>query len=106
MTEFEGREKAFEKKFEIDEELKFKVTSKASHLFGEWAAKQMALPETSAENYSKDLLKLSLLKGGHELLMAKVESDFDAKGLSFNRSNLEKEMENFLSQARNQIIVK
>ena len=39
MSKFDEREKSFEKKFQIDEELKFKLFARANKYLGEWAAK-------------------------------------------------------------------
>ena len=38
MTTFDEREKSFEKKFALDEELKFKSEQRRNKLLGEWAA--------------------------------------------------------------------
>ena len=41
MTEFSKRENAFEAKFKLDEELRFKATARRNRLLGVWAAEQM-----------------------------------------------------------------
>src|SRR5215469_8196851 len=40
MTTFDKREEAFEKKYVIDEELKFKAVTRRNKLLGLWAAKK------------------------------------------------------------------
>ena len=37
MTKFNEREKAFEAKFKLDEELRFKATARRNKLLGLWA---------------------------------------------------------------------
>ena len=43
MTSFDERKQAFETKFRVDEELRFKTHAKAMRLFGLWTAKQLGL---------------------------------------------------------------
>ena len=38
MTTFDDRERGFEKKFELDQELQFKVKARRNKLLGLWAA--------------------------------------------------------------------
>ena len=38
MNTFDDREKAFEKKFQIDEELQFKIAARSNKYLGEWAS--------------------------------------------------------------------
>jgi hypothetical protein len=41
MTTFDKREEAFEKKFVIDEELKFKAEARRNRLLGLWVAEKL-----------------------------------------------------------------
>ena len=43
MSKFDEREKSFEKKFQMDEELKFKISARANKHLGEWAAKVLGI---------------------------------------------------------------
>ena len=43
MTTFDDREKSFERKFAMDEELKFKSEQRRNKLLGEWAAGKLGL---------------------------------------------------------------
>ena len=52
MTTFNEREKAYEKKFAQDEELRFKATARRNKLLGRWAADKMSLPEDQVEGYA------------------------------------------------------
>src|SRR5262249_46549554 len=53
MTTFDDREKAFEKKFEHDQELQFKVNVRKNKLLGLWAAGLMGKRGEEAEAYAK-----------------------------------------------------
>ena len=43
MTTFDKREEGFEKKFAVDEELKFKAEARRNKLFGLWVANKLGL---------------------------------------------------------------
>lgn len=103
MSEFTDREKAFERKFELDEEIKFKIDSRSAHLFGMWAAEQLGLKGSEAESYAKQALDLIVSKTGRLQLAKKVEQDLKAKGRNLSQHIIEKEMEDFYLKAREQI---
>jgi len=44
MTTFDDRERSFEKKFAMDQELKFKAEARRNRLLGQWAAAKLGLP--------------------------------------------------------------
>ena len=56
MTTFNDREKAFEKKYEHDQDLKFKVNARKNKLLGLWAAGLMGKSGADAEAYAKDVV--------------------------------------------------
>jgi hypothetical protein len=97
-------ERAFEKKFEIDQELKFKVTIRTARLFGLWAAEQMGLKDTAAETYARQAVEAAMTKSGPEYLIDKIEKDFTAKGISLSRRRLEQEIGAFHRAARAQMM--
>lgn len=103
MTQFDDRERAFEKKFEIDEELRFKISVHAAKLFGVWAAGQMGLSGAEAETYADQLGEIAVTKPGHESVIKKVEQDFQAKGMNFTPHHLEKEMNSCDNAASKQV---
>ena len=56
MTTFDDREKAFEKKFEHDQDLQFKATARKNKLLGLWAAGLMGKSGADAEAYAKEIV--------------------------------------------------
>lgn len=92
MTQFDDREKAFEKKFGLDEELEFKITIRTAILFGMWAARQMGLKASELESYAAKISEIAVARPGHDSLMEKIEKDFQAKGIMFTRHRLKKEI--------------
>jgi hypothetical protein len=104
MNAFEGREHAFEKLFEIDQELHFKIMGQTIRLFATWVAKELGLPTTAVQSYVEVCLDLGLGRQGHEDVLAKCEKDFRAKGIPLTHHRLAKEMESFYQISRQNIL--
>src|SRR5215813_8145547 len=66
MTNFEDREKGFERKFAHDEELKFKATARRNKLLGMWAAAEMGIAGDAAQGYAREVIKADLEQPGEE----------------------------------------
>jgi hypothetical protein len=82
MTTFDEREKAYERKFAHDEELRFKATVRRNKLLGLWAAEQLGLSGAEADAYAKDVIRADFQKPGDEDIVAKLRQDFDAKNVA------------------------
>ena len=55
MTTFDERERSFEKKFVMDEELRFKAESRRDKLVAEWAAAKLGLMGVAVAAYVMDV---------------------------------------------------
>jgi hypothetical protein len=103
MTTFNEREKSFEKKFALDEELKFKSEQRRNKLLGEWAAAKLGITGTAVDEYVRALRKADLTAKGDQDVFQKVRTDFDAKGVAVNDADLRRAMSDFLAEAVGQI---
>ncbi|MGH6736836.1 MAG: DUF1476 domain-containing protein [Methyloceanibacter sp.] len=103
MTNFEDREKSFEKKFALDEELKFKSTSRRNKLLGLWAAEKMGLSGDAAQGYAREVVKADLEEPGEEDVFRKIRRDFDAKGVDQSDHQIRRAMADLLAEAVRQI---
>lgn len=103
MTTFNDREKAFEKKFAHDQELKFKAEARRNKMLGEWAAAKLGLTGADVEDYVKSVRKADLAEKGDEDVFRKIRSDFDAKGVSVADEDLRDKMSEFLAEAVKQL---
>jgi len=82
MTTFDKREEAFEKKFAIDEELKFKAEARRNRLLGLWAAAKLGLTGDAAAAYAKETVASAFAEGGDKAVVARLASDLSAKGIT------------------------
>ena len=88
MTTFDEREKSFEKKFAMDQELRFKAEARRNKLLGEWAGAKLGLTGPALEDYVRAVRKADLAEKGDEDVFRKVRKDFDEKGVQVTDSEL------------------
>jgi hypothetical protein len=72
---FDGREKAFEKKFAQDEETAFKILNTRNKLFGLYVAERLGLSGSAAEDYAKGQVMAFLDHRSDEKLAQQAERD-------------------------------
>ncbi|MDE1151745.1 MAG: DUF1476 domain-containing protein [Micavibrio sp.] len=101
---FKDREQAFENKFKHDEELRFKVQSKAVKLFGEWAALQQGLKDAAANDYASAVLDADFEEAGVQDVLRKVHADLSAAGKEFTQHQLENEFAIHMTAAKKAIM--
>jgi hypothetical protein len=103
MSEFNDRERAAEKKFELDQELEFKANARRNKLLGLWAAEQMGLAGPDAEAYAKSVVAADFTESGEEDVFRKIRADLDAKAPGVSDHLIRAHMAELLLKARAQI---
>jgi hypothetical protein len=103
MTTFDEREKSFEKKFALDEELKFRSEQRRNKLLGEWAAGKLGIVGAGVDDYVKALRRADLATKGDEDVFQKLRKDFDAQGVAVSDAEVRKAMVDCMAHAVGQI---
>jgi hypothetical protein len=103
MTTFDKREEGFEKKFAVDEELKFKAEVRGNRLLALWAGEQLGLTADAAQAYGKDQLASIFAEGGEPAVIRKLTADFAAKGLNVTPDQIRARWREFFAQALAQL---
>jgi hypothetical protein len=103
MTNFEDREKGYERKFAHDEELKFKATARRNKLLGLWAAEQLGITGDQAQAYAREVIKADLEIPGDDDVFRKIRRDFDAKGVQKSDHQIRSKMVDLMGVAVGQI---
>lgn len=103
MTTFDEREKAFERKFAHDEELRFKATVRRNRLFGRWAAEKLGLSGEEAESYAKSVVRADFAEPGDDDILRKVKEDFAAKGVQETDEEIKRALGEMMGEAAQQI---
>ncbi len=99
MTTFDKREEAFEKKFALDEEQKFKAEARRNRLLGLWAAGKLGLSGDAAGAYAKEIVTAEFGEGGDDAVVRKVLGDLAAKGIAVTETQIRDQMTELMAQA-------
>jgi hypothetical protein len=99
MTTFDDREKSYEKKFALDEELKFRSEQRRNKLIGEWAASKLGIAGDAVQEYVKSVRKADLAAKGDDDVFQKLRKDFNDKGVAVTDAELRKALSDFLGKA-------
>jgi hypothetical protein len=103
MTTFDKREEGFEKKFALDEELKFKAEARRNKLLGLWVAEQLRLSGDAANDYAKTVVAADFEEAGDAAVVHKVMRDLAAKGIELAEPQLRVKMDELMAQAIMQV---
>jgi len=102
MTTFDKREEGFEKKFALDEELKFKAEARRNKLLGLWAAGELGTSGDAASTYARDIITADFDEAGHGALR-KVTADLTAKGIAVTEEQIRAKMDELMALAIAQV---
>ena len=100
MSKFEEREKSFEKKFQMDEELQFKIAARSNKYLGEWASSMLGKNEEDKKNYIQEIIRSDLEEAGQEDVFRKIKRDFQKASISIEEKEIRDQMEKALLRAK------
>ncbi len=104
MTDaFRDREKAFEAKYEHDEALRFRVTTRRNKLLGRWVAGEIGLTGKAAEDYVQAMIEYDVTHAAEGALIDKALADLTDAGIAINRHRLELRASKLMHQAETEI---
>ena len=103
MTTFDKRQEGFEKKFALDEELKFKAEARRNRLLGQGAAEKLGLSGDAATAYAKEVVAADFEEAGDDDVLRKDEKDLAAKGVSVPATEIRAKMNELLAEAVAQV---
>jgi hypothetical protein len=103
MTTFDKREEGFERKFVIDEELRFKADARRNKLLGLWVAERLGLSGEAATSYAREVVAADFEEAGDRDVIHKVTSDLAAKGIAISEAELGAKMTELTAQAIAQV---
>ena len=101
MNTFDDREKAFEKKFQMDEELQFKIAARTNKYLGEWASLKLRKNENDTKSYIQEIIKADMEESGKEDVFRKISRDFKEASLNIEEAEIRLEMDKAFSRAKN-----
>jgi hypothetical protein len=98
MTTFDKREEAFEKKFTIDEELRFKSIARRNRLLGLWVAEKLGKSGGEADAYAREVI-VAEIDGGDAGVIRRAMADLAARGSTVTEAELGAKMAELLAVA-------
>ena len=104
MTTFDDRERAFETKFAMDEEMAFRVTARRNRLLGQWAASKMGLTPEETDAYAKAVVQADFEEAGDEDVIRKIVGDLTAAGVDVDEATVRQAIEDQTVEARRQLM--
>ena len=103
MTTFDDRKDAFEKKFALDEELRFKATARRNKLLGLWAAERLGRSGAEADAYAKSVVMADFEEAGDADVQRKVQGDLEAAGIAGAETEVRRAMNELMARAVQEI---
>ena len=100
MNKFDEREKSFEKKFQMDEELQFKIAAKSNKYLAEWVSLKLGKNDEEKMKYIQEVIKADMEETGNEDVFRKIKKDFISASINIEDTEIKNEMEKALSRAK------
>lgn len=97
---FDDRERAHEKKFQLDQDQEFKAQARRAKIVGQWAAGLIGLKDEAAADYAKSVVVADLEEAGTEDLFRKIRADLDMHAVQLSDHQIRAKMDEALAEAR------
>jgi len=97
---FNDREKSFEKKFQIDQEMQFKIAAKTNKYLSEWVCEKLGRNEEEKKNYIQEVIKADMEEPGSEDVFKKIQKDFKINSINIEDKEIRNQMEKALLRAK------
>ncbi len=103
MTTFDKRKDAFENKYALEEELRFRAEARRNKLLGLWAAEAMGMAGEAADTYAKSVVQADFAEAGEEDVYRKIAADLAAAGVVRSEHQIRREMDELMAKAVEQV---
>jgi len=100
MNKFDERGKSFEKKFQMDQELQFKVQARSNKYLAEFVSLKLGKTEKEKHNYIQEIIKADMEEAGQEDVFRKIKEDFQTASISIDDSEIRDQMAKALLRAK------
>ena len=100
MNKFDDRKNSFEKKFQLDQELQFKVQARSNKYLAEFISLKLDKTEEEKQNYIQEVIKSDMEAAGQENVFRKIKKDLELGSVNIEDSEIRNEMEKALLRAK------
>ncbi|HET6322832.1 MAG TPA: DUF1476 domain-containing protein [Hyphomicrobium sp.] len=99
MTTFDDREKGFENKYALDQEVRFRAEARRNKLLAEWAAAKLGIMGAALPDYVRAVLKADLQEKGENDVFRKIHNDFATAGVKVSDQEIRATMAELMAKA-------
>jgi hypothetical protein len=100
MSKFDEREKSFEKKFQLDQELQFKVQARSNKYLAEFVCLKLKKKDEEKQKYIQEIIKADMEEAGQEDVFRKIKKDFQKASFSIDDNEIRDQIEKALLRAK------
>ena len=100
MNKFDERKKSFESKFQMDQELQFKVQARSNKYLAEFVSSKLGKTEEQKQEYIREIIKADMEEPGQEDVFRKIKKDFQVASISIEETEIRNQIEKALSRAK------
>lgn len=100
---FKDREKGFEAKYKLDQDLAFKAEARRNRLLGEWLAERFGMTSTETADYAKSVVAADFDEPGIEDVVRKVMADIAERGVDISEADVRAKIEELNAVAAQQV---
>jgi len=100
MNKFDERKNSFEKKFQMDQELQFKVQARSNKYLAEFVSSKLGKAEKEKQDYIQEIIKADMKEAGQEDVFRKIKKDFQIASIHVEDSEIRNQMEKALLRAK------
>ena len=100
MDKFDERKKSFEKKYQMDQELQFKVQARSCKYLAEFVCLKLGKTEEQKQSYIQEVIKADMKEAGQEDVFRKIKEDFQTASISIDDSEIRDQMAKALLRAK------
>lgn len=101
---FKKREKGEERRFEMEQDIRFKAESRRNRMLGRWLAGKFGMTGDKAEAYAKEVVHADLHKPGADDVVAKVMADIKAHHVHITEKQVRAELERLYAVAHQEVV--
>ena len=100
MNKFDERKNSFEKKFQMDQELQFKVQARSIKYLAEFVSSKLGKTDEEKQEYIREIIKADMEEPGQEDVFRKIKKDFQIASFSIDDSEIRDQMQKALLRAK------
>jgi len=104
MSGFEDREEEFEKRFAVDEEVKFKTLARRNKLMGLWVAQLLGYGGAEADSYAAGLVASQVGASDPDAVFKTVQASLSKGAVEMSENRIRRKLAETMAQASAEIM--